>query len=51
MCAYIHLGLSTKELAGLVNITPESAEIGRIRLRKKLGLSRDDNPNSFLQTV
>ncbi len=51
LCAYIHLGLSTKELAGLINITPESAEIGRIRLRKKLGLTRDQNLNSFLQIV
>ena len=51
LCAYIHLGLSTKELAGLINITPESAEIGRIRLRKKLGLSHAENLNSFLQTI
>ena len=42
LCAYLHLGLSTKELAGLINITPESAEIGRIRLRKKLGLTRTE---------
>jgi len=51
MCAYIHLGLSTKELAGLLNITAESAEIGRIRLRKKLGLTRAQNLNSFLQVI
>ena len=51
LCAYLHLGLSTKELAGLINITPESAEIGRIRLRKKLGLSRLQNLNSFLQEI
>lgn len=51
LCAYIHLGLSTKELAGLINITPESAEIGRIRLRKKLGITRTQNLNAFLQTI
>jgi len=51
LCAYIHLGLSTKDIAGLVNITPESAEIGRIRLRKKLGLNRSDNLFTFLQKV
>ena len=51
ICAYIRLGLSTKEIAGLVNITPESAEIGRIRLRKKLGLDRLVNLASFLQEV
>lgn len=51
LCAYIHLGLSTKELAGLINITSESAEIGRIRLRKKLGITRTQNLNAFLQTI
>jgi PAS domain S-box-containing protein len=51
LCAYIHLGLSTKELAGLMNITPESAEIGRIRLRKKLGLSHSQNLNNFLLVI
>ncbi|MEI7830866.1 MAG: PAS domain-containing protein [Prolixibacteraceae bacterium] len=51
LCSYLHLGLSTKELAGLLNITSESAEIGRIRLRKKLGLTRDQNLNSFLSAI
>jgi len=51
LCAYINLGLSTKDIAGLVNITPESAEIGRIRLRKKLGLNRLTNLFTFLQEI
>jgi PAS domain S-box-containing protein len=51
LCAYIHLGLSTKDIAGLINITPESAEIGRIRLRKKLGLDRSQNLASFLLQI
>ncbi len=51
LCAYLHLGLSTKELAGILNITAESAEIGRIRLRKKLGLTRTQNLNTFFQEV
>lgn len=51
LCAYINLGLATRDIAGLINITPESAEIGRIRLRKKLGLNRSDNLFTFLQQV
>ena len=51
LCAYIHLGLSTKDIAGLINITSESAEIGRIRLRKKLGLNRLNNLFAFLQEI
>jgi len=51
LCAYIHLGLSTKDIAGLISITPESAEISRIRLRKKLDLSRSQHLAVFLQQI
>lgn len=49
--AYIRLGLSTKEISNLLNITPDSAEITRIRLRKKLRLERKENLTSFLQQI
>jgi PAS domain S-box-containing protein len=39
LCAYLRLGLSSREIAGLQNITSKSVEIARIRLRKKLKLS------------
>lgn len=39
LCSYIRLGLSSKEIAGLLNITPKSVEISRVRLRKKLGIN------------
>ena len=51
LCAYIQLGLSTKDIAGLINITPESAEIGRIRLRKKLALDHSQNLATYLQQI
>ncbi len=51
LCAYLRLGLSTKDTAGLINITPQSAEIGRIRLRKKIALDRQVNLSAFLQDV
>lgn len=38
LCAYLRLGLSSKEISGLQNITPKSVEISRVRLRKKLKL-------------
>jgi len=38
LCSYIRLGLSSKEISGLLNITPKSVEIARVRLRKKLQL-------------
>jgi PAS domain S-box-containing protein len=39
LCAFLRLGLSSKEISGLLNITPKSVEIARVRLRKKLKLS------------
>lgn len=39
LCSYIRLGLSSKEIAGLLNITSKSVEISRVRLRKKLGIN------------
>jgi PAS domain S-box-containing protein len=41
LCAGIRLGLSSKEIAGLTNNTPQSVEVARVRLRKKLKLSRE----------
>lgn len=39
LCTYLRLGLSSKEVSGLLNITPKSVEIARVRLRRKLNLS------------
>ena len=39
LCGYMRLGLTSREISGLLNITPQSVEIARIRLRKKLKLS------------
>lgn len=38
ICTYIQLGFSSKEISGLMQITPKSVEIARVRLRKKLKL-------------
>ncbi len=39
LCTYLRLGLSSKDISGLLNITSKSVEIARIRLRKKLKIS------------
>lgn len=49
MCAYLKMDLCSKEIAPLLNITLRSVEMTRYRLRKKLGLSREDNLTEFLQ--
>ncbi|HUS86765.1 MAG TPA: PAS domain-containing protein [Bacteroidales bacterium] len=51
LCAYLRLQLATKEIATLLNITPQSAEISRVRLRKKLGLTRAVNLVEYLLKV
>jgi len=51
LCGYLRLGLSTKEISILQNITFQSAEISRVRLRKKLGLSREINLSHFINNI
>lgn len=48
LCAYIRLNLSTKEIAKLLNISIRGVETTRYRLRKKLGLDKDQNLFEYL---
>ena len=48
LCAYLRMNLSSKEIAQLMNISIRGVEIGRYRLRKKLGLSKETNLFNFL---
>ena len=48
LSAYLRLGLSSKEISGLQNITPKSVEIARVRLRKKLNLSTNTRLVNYL---
>ena len=51
LCAYLRLQLTTKEIAVLLNITFQSAEISRVRLRKKFDLTRDINLVDFITKI
>ena len=48
LCAYLRLNLSTKEIAQLMHISVRGVEISRYRLRKKLGLDRQENLLEFI---
>jgi tetratricopeptide (TPR) repeat protein len=48
LCAYIKLNLSTKEIARLMNIAPESVNTHRYRLRKKLALPAEETLDGFV---
>ena len=49
LCAYLKMGLSSKEIASLLNSSVRSIETARYRLRKKLELEQGDNLQDFLQ--
>jgi PAS domain S-box-containing protein len=49
LCAYLRLNLSSKEISGLQNVMPKSVEIARVRLRKKLRLSRDMRLSRYIE--
>ena len=49
LCAYLKMGLSSKEIASLLNTSVRSIETARYRLRKKLELEQGDNLTNFLQ--
>ncbi|PTM01277.1 MAG: LuxR family transcriptional regulator [Candidatus Arcticimaribacter sp.] len=51
LCAYLRLNLSSKEIAPLLNISVQSVEIKRYRLRKKMNLSRDQRIVDYIITM
>ncbi len=48
ICALIKLNLSIKEMAAILNISPDSVKTARYRLRKKLQLNSEDNLTDFI---
>lgn len=49
LCAYLKMGLSSKDIASLLNSSVRSVETNRYRLRKKMDLERNVNLSDFLQ--
>jgi hypothetical protein len=51
LCAYLKIGLNSKEIADILNIQPSSSFISRSRLRKKLNLRADETLYDFLNDL
>jgi tetratricopeptide (TPR) repeat protein len=51
LCALLRLKLDTKEIATIMDISPESVKVARSRLRKKLQLAPSNNLSSFITQV
>ncbi|WP_185146895.1 triple tyrosine motif-containing protein [Chryseobacterium echinoideorum] len=48
LCAYLRIGLNSKEMADIFQVLPSSINVSRSRLRKKLGLKPEDDLYNFL---
>ena len=51
MAAMMKMNLNTKEMASILNITPDSVKKARHRLRKKLALEPGANVNDYLMNL
>ncbi|MDE3214338.1 MAG: transcriptional regulator, partial [Bacteroidota bacterium] len=51
LCAYLHMNLSSKEIAQHMKISVRGVEISRYRLRKKLRIPKETNLFDFLLEV
>jgi len=51
MCAYLKIGIDSKEIAEMLHIQPSSFYISRSRLRKKLDLKAEENLYDFLNLI
>ena len=48
LCALLRLNLSSKKIAAIQNISPNSVDVNRYRLRKKLDITSDKDLSEFL---
>lgn len=51
LCAYIRMGMSSKEIAALTNISYRAVENNRYRLRQKLNVSSGDNLSDYIANL
>jgi DNA-binding CsgD family transcriptional regulator len=50
-CAYININLSPKQVANLLNITPDAVKKARMRIKKKLNLSGEESLSKFIASL
>lgn len=51
LCAYLHMNLSSKEIAPLLGISVRGVENHRYRLRKKMNLEHDDSLAHIINSI
>lgn len=50
-CAYLKLNLTPKQVAQLLGINPKSVTLSRVRIKKKIQLSENEQLGEFLQKI
>lgn len=50
-CACLHLNMDTRQIAQLMHVEAKSVRMSRYRIKQKLGLSKDDDLNVFIQQL
>lgn len=51
ICAFLRLNMTTKDISSITFQSVKSIQVARTRLRKKMGMSRDENLISYLQEL
>lgn len=51
LASFLRMNLTTKEIASLLNVLPESVAKSKYRLKKKLGLPKEQDLNTYLSTL
>ncbi len=51
LASFLRMNLSTKEIASMLNVLPDSVLKSKYRLKKKLVLSKDEDLTQFLNTL
>ncbi len=51
LCAYIRMGMSSKEIAVIMNVSYRAVENNRYRLRQKLGIESGENLSRYINAI
>ena len=50
-CAYLYLGMDTKQIAHLLHVEPKSVRMTKYRLKQKLGLDSETVLVTYLKSI
>ncbi len=51
LCAFLKLGMTTKEISTITYLNPQSIDMARYRMRKKMKLPKDENLSTFISKI